>query len=238
MAVVLENKRLAEGTHLLTLSGAAPGCAGQFYILRAASGYDPFLGRPVSLCLADEQAGTVSFFIQTVGRGTAQLCALLPGQTIEAQGPYGNGYPLEHGRAVLVGGGAGIAPLLQLAKSLRGSEASRIIDVYLGFRETPLLTDAFERYADAVSVDVGGFVTDKADFSLAATYYACGPAPMLRAAATRAAKADARLYVSLEKRMACGVGACLGCTCQTAHGAKRVCKDGPVFDYREVPDVL
>lgn len=238
MPVVLENKRLAEGAHLLTLSGANPGRAGQFYMLRTANGYDPFLGRPISLCLADERAGTVSFFIQTVGRGTEALCALLPGQAVDAQGPYGNGFPLEPGRAALVGGGAGVAPLLQLAKSLRESDANRIIDVFLGFRETPLLTDAFERYTDALIVDVGGFVTDKVDFSLEGTYYACGPAPMLRAAAKRAAEAGANLFVSLEKRMACGAGACLGCTCQTVSGAKRVCKDGPVFDFREVQDVL
>jgi len=238
MPVVLENKRLAEGTHLLTLSGAKPGRAGQFYMLRAANGYDPFLGRPISLCLADERAGTVTFFVQSVGRGTQALCALLPGQAVDAQGPYGNGFPLEPGRAALVGGGAGIAPLLQLAKALRESEPNRTIDVYVGFRESPLLTDAFGRYASSVIVDVGGFVTDKVDFSREGTYYACGPAPMLRAAAKRAAEAGAKLYVSLEKRMACGAGACLGCTCQTASGAKRVCKDGPVFDFREVRDVL
>ncbi|HWQ06636.1 MAG TPA: dihydroorotate dehydrogenase electron transfer subunit, partial [Feifaniaceae bacterium] len=74
--------------------------------------------------------------------------------------------------------------------------------------------------------------------SLSATYYACGPKPMLRAAAQKALAANARLFVSLEKRMACGVGACLGCTCQTASGGKRVCKDGPVFDYREVQNAL
>lgn len=238
MAVVLENKRLAERAHLLTLSGAAPGRAGQFYMLRTANGYDPFLGRPISLCLGDERTGTVSFFIQRVGRGTETLCALLPGQTIEAQGPYGNGFPLEPGRAALVGGGAGVAPLLHLAKSLRESEPHRTIDVFLGFCETPLLTDAFERYADSVTVDVGGFITDKVDFSRAGTYYACGPKPMLRAAARSADTAGAKLYVSLEKRMACGVGACLGCTCQTTRGAKRVCSDGPVFDYREVLHVL
>ena len=85
-----------------------------------------------------------------------------------------------------------------------------------------------------MTLNIGGYVTGDVDFSLAATYYACGPAPMLRAAATVAEVANANLFVSLEKHMACGVGACLGCTCQTEHGRKRVCKDGPVFDYREV----
>ena len=85
-----------------------------------------------------------------------------------------------------------------------------------------------------MTLNIGGYVVNDVDFSLAATYYACGPAPMLRAAASAADAANASLFVSLEKHMACGVGACLGCTCQTEHGRKRVCKDGPVFDYREV----
>ncbi len=81
-------------------------------------------------------------------------------------------------------------------------------------------------------------MTQDVDFSRNAAYYACGPSPMLRAAAQDAQAKNARLYVSLERHMACGVGACLGCTCRTAQGSKRVCKDGPVFDYTEVLQVL
>jgi len=126
--------------------------------------------------------------------------------------------------------------MLQLAKELRASDSARRIDVYLGFREEAYLTEEFERYADRVTRNIGGYVVNDVDFTLAATYYACGPSPMLRAAANAADQANARLFVSLEKHMACGVGACLGCTCQTESGRKRVCKDGPVFDYREVRD--
>ena len=110
--------------------------------------------------------------------------------------------------------------------------------MYLGFREEAYLENKFAQYADAVTLNIGGYVVNDVDFALDATYYACGPSPMLRAAAKAAEQASASLFVSLEKHMACGVGACLGCTCQTKSGQKRVCKDGPVFDYREVRDAI
>ena len=139
---------------------------------------------------------------------------------------------------MLIGGGIGTAPMLQLAKELRASDPVRRIDVYLGFRAEAYLEEDFARYADSVTLNIGGYVVADVDFSLGAAYYTCGPAPMLRAAASAAEQASASLFVSLEQHMACGVGACLGCTCQTEHGRKRVCKDGPVFDYREVQNVI
>ena len=222
----------------MTISGAPLGRAGQFYLLRVPGALDPLLGRPISIFESDAESGETTFVYQTVGRGTAQFAALLPGQTIDAQGPYGNGFSLEPGRAVVIGGGIGTAPLHQLVKELRLSDPNRQIDVYLGFREEAYCVADFERYASSVSVNLGGIVTRDVDFSQNATYYACGPAPMLRAAAQVTEATNARLYVSLEKHMACGVGACLGCTCQTKSGAKRVCKDGPVFRYEEVQHVL
>jgi dihydroorotate dehydrogenase electron transfer subunit len=238
VAIIIYNQSIASGVYRMAVSGAPLGRAGQFFMLRIPGALDPLLGRPISICETDAQSGETTFVYQSVGRGTAQFAAMLPGQSIDAQGPYGNGFPLMAGRAVILGGGIGIAPMLQLVKELRAGDPARRIDVYLGFREEAYLMRAFETYADSVSVNIGGFVTNDADFSLDATYYACGPAPMLRAAAIAADAAHANLFVSLEKHMACGVGACLGCTCQTAGGRKRVCKDGPVFDYREVRDVI
>lgn len=234
MAEIIRNEPIASGIYRMTVSGAPLGRAGQFFMLRVPGALDPLLGRPISICEIDASAGTTTFVYQTIGRGTAQFATLLPSQKIEAQGPYGNGFSLEDGRAVLIGGGIGTAPMLQLAKELRASDPARTIDVYLGFREEAYLVNEFERYADSVTLNIGGYVVNDVDFSLDATYYACGPAPMLRAVASAAEHASASLFVSLEKHMACGVGACLGCTCQTEHGRKRVCKDGPVFDYREV----
>ena len=238
MVIIASNQCIAEGVFRMTVSGAPLGRAGQFFMLRVPGALDPLLGRPISICETDAQSGETTFVYQTIGRGTAQFAAMLPGQPIEAQGPYGNGFPLMAGRAVILCGGIGTAPMLQLVKELRASDPAREIDVYLGFRAESYLVGAFERFADKVTVNIGGFVTSDADFSLGATYYACGPAPMLRAAADAADAANAMLYVSFEKHMACGVGACLGCTCQTAGGRKRVCKDGPVFDYREVRDAI
>lgn len=222
----------------MTVSGAPLGRAGQFFMLRVPGALDPLLGRPISICEFDTEAGETTFVYQTVGRGTAQFARLLPGQELDAQGPYGNGFSLKPGNAVLIGGGIGTAPMLQLAKELRASDPALRIDVYLGFREEAYLEQEFERPADSVTLNIGGYIVNDVDFSLDATYYACGPSPMLRAAAIAAEEANVSLFVSLEKHMACGVGACLGCTCQTEHGRKRVCKDGPVFDYREVQDGL
>lgn len=238
MAEIIKNESIASGIYRMRVSGAPLGRAGQFFMLRVPGALDPLLGRPISICEIDAEKGETTFVYQTIGRGTAQFANLLPGQQIDAQGPYGNGFSLQNGRAVLIGGGIGTAPMLQLAKELRASDPARKIDVYLGFREEAYLLSEFERYADSVTLNIGGYVTNDVDFTLDATYYACGPSVMLRAAAKAADTADASLFVSLEKHMACGVGACLGCTCQTEHGRKRVCKDGPVFDYREVRDAI
>ncbi len=238
MAVIIRNEKIARGVWRMTVSGVPVGHAGQFFMLRVPGALDPLLGRPVSICEYDVDMRETAFVYQTVGRGTEQFSRLLSEQEIDAQGPYGNGFPLAAGRAVIVGGGIGAAPMLQLSKELRQTDPERRIDVYLGFREETYLDKEFAEDADSVTLNIGGFVTADVDFSLDATYYACGPAPMLRAVAEAADAAGATLYVSLEKHMACGVGACLGCTCETKNGRKRVCKDGPVFDYREVRDGL
>ncbi len=238
MAVIVENTQIASGIFRMRVTGAALGHAGQFYMLRRPDALDPFLGRPISIYETDVDSAETTFVYHTPGRGTEMFSTMLPGQTLDVQGPYGNGFPLTGGRAVVIGGGIGIAPLYQLVKELRSNEPNRQIDVFLGFKEESYLTGAFEPVADSVTINVGGFVTQDVDFSLDATYYACGPAPMMRAAAQAARDANAKLYVSLEKHMACGVGACLGCTCKTHDGNKRVCKDGPVFFFEEVFDAI
>ncbi len=238
MVVIEENVRIAENIYRMRLSGAPMGKAGQFYMLRQPDTLDPFLSRPISLFDADKSTGEVSFLYQVAGRGTELFSRMLVGQTLTAQGPCGNGFPILPGDAILIGGGIGIAPLYFLLKTLRAGDPNRRIETYLGFREEAYLKEEFAACSDHTHVNLGGYVTADVDFEKRATYYACGPAPMLRAAAQAAREADANLYVSLEKHMACGVGACLGCTCKTTTGQKRICKEGPVFPYQEVYDAI
>ena len=238
MAVIMENTRIVENIYRMRLRGAPMGKAGQFYMLRQPNTLDPFLSRPISLFDADEDTGEVSFLYQAAGRGTELFSRMLVGQELTVQGPCGNGFPILPGDAVVIGGGIGTAPLYLLLRELRKADPNRNIETHLGFREEAYLEAEFAALSDNVKINLGGHVTADVDFTRPATYYACGPAPMLRAAAQAAKQANATLYVSLEKHMACGVGACLGCTCKTTMGQKRICKDGPVFPYQEVYDAI
>ncbi|MDR3085440.1 MAG: dihydroorotate dehydrogenase electron transfer subunit, partial [Christensenellaceae bacterium] len=130
--------------------------------------------------------------------------------------------------------GIGIAPLYWLLKEWKRRFPVRKTEAFLGFSEKPFLVSAFEAASDHCHVNIGGFVTGDAPFAPKSLHVACGPLPMLRAAQKKAAETGADLDLSLEARMACGAGACLGCSCATVSGNRRVCKDGPVFSAREV----
>lgn len=232
MAKIVDNKKLEGGFSLMTLSGVKQGKPGQFVMIRATKGLDPLLGRPISLYNADEEHTYLLY--QKVGRGTEMLQELRAGDEVEVTGPFGNGFPLEDADIVLIGGGVGVAPLYYLAKAHKAAFPERKITVHLGFREKAMLTEEYSAVCDELILNIGGFVTDDVDYTKDATYYACGPTPMMNAAAVKAREANAKLYVSLENRMACGAGACLCCTCKTKSGNKRACKDGPVFLAEEV----
>lgn len=242
MVLITENREVAGGIYCLTLQDAPGGKAGQFVMLRCPGVLHPFLPRPISLFDYEESGKTLRLLYQVVGVGTKLLSEMKSGQSLELEGPYGNGFPMAEGDATLIGGGMGIAPMLLLLKQLRETRPARNIRVHLGYREKPFCIQEFEKYTDMIYVNTGGFVTEDVDFTRPGAYYACGPEPMLRAAHEKACAAQActgqgkagGLYVSLEKRMACGVGACYGCSVQTSGGQKRVCKDGPVFLSSEV----
>lgn len=235
MAIVLQNRQVADGVFLMTLSNTPAAC-GQFYMLKPNPGStSPLLGRPISVfdCNGDES----SFLYLVVGEGTQLLAQKRQGDEVEAIGPLGNGFAFEEGDLCAIGGGIGIAPMYMLIKEWKRRFPGKKTTAVLGFSKEAYMVSAFEEIADEVIVDVGGYVTEKVNYGKGTVYAVCGPTPMLRAAKQKAQEHGLNMQLSLEKRMACGVGACLGCTCATLSGNKRVCKDGPVFQAAEVMEL-
>ena len=233
---LLENEELTGRFFLLRLRGdcSAIETPGQFVSL-SLPGF--FLRRPFSVCDWDEHS--FSLIVEQAGRGTELLRSLRPGTELDALTGLGKGFDLSRAgdAPLLIGGGSGVSPLLGLAKRLLAQGASpRVI---LGFpcREDLILLDEFFRLglAPTVTTDDGSFgirgrATEAMDLPHS-FFYACGPAPMLRAVCETSPVSG---QVSLDARMGCGFGACMGCTIQTARGPKRVCRDGPVFDKEEL----
>ena len=216
---------------------------GQFVDLYSADG-SKLLPRPISLCEIDREAGTLRLVYRIAGKGTAEFSKLTSEHTIDVLGPLGNGFNLEDGKAILIGGGIGIPPMLQLAKELKCEKS-----IVLGYRDEEFLSEEFKPYgevyksSDNGAIGVKGTVMDAIkEYGIEGTHiYACGPTPMLRAIQKYALENGIRAQLSLEERMACGVGACLACVCKSKEvdhhsnvNNKRVCKDGPVFYAEEV----
>ncbi|MBP3622301.1 MAG: dihydroorotate dehydrogenase electron transfer subunit [Lachnospiraceae bacterium] len=216
---------------------------GQFVDLYSADG-SKLLPRPISLCEIDKVAGTLRLVYRVAGKGTLEFSRLTSDHTIDVLGPLGNGFNLENGKAILIGGGIGIPPMLQLAKELNCEKS-----IVLGYRDEEFLSAEFKPYgevymsSDSGTIGVKGTVMDAIkEYGIEGTHiYACGPTPMLRAIQQYALENGIRAQLSLEERMACGVGACLACVCKSkeidAHSMvhnKRICKDGPVFYAEEV----
>ena len=246
-AKVVENKNLAEGVYSIVLSTKVAEYAvpGQFINI-FSNDKSKLLPRPISICEINELKNTLRVVFRVVGEGTTEFSELQAGDTVEILGPLGNGFPLEGEKTIVVGGGIGVPPMLELAKQLKGS-----VTAVMGYRNDDLfLADEFiDAAADVIiatddgSVGVHGTVVDamKENELTADVIYACGPKPMLRGVAQYALEKGIKCYVSMEERMACGVGACLGCVCQSKEvddhshvKNKRVCKDGPVFLSTEV----
>ena len=202
------------------------------------------LPRPISLCEIDKEQGRLRIVYRVVGAGTKEFSAYQAGDDIEIMGPLGNGFPLKEKKAFLIGGGIGIPPMLELAKNLNCEK-----QMVLGYRDVLFLNEEFEQYGKVYvatedgSAGTKGNVIDaiKANALDADVIYACGPTPMLRALKAYAAENGIECWISMEERMACGVGACLACVCQSTEvdghshvHNKRICKDGPVFRAEEV----
>lgn len=233
---VLTNEEIAKDIYLLTLpytSKILPR-AGQFVMLKQAHA-TTLLSRAISVCdVADE---TLTLLYQVVGEGTKQLTTVRPGEKLTVTGPVGNGFPVGEakGRVALVGGGVGVAPLLYTARKLKDKKLP--VDIYLGFRDETYLVNEFANYAShlVVSTESGrsgtkGRVTEGLDPSQYDAIYCCGPTPMMEAVMKLCDACGTPIYVSLETKMACGIGACRVCTCTTKDGKNlRTCMEGPVF---------
>ena len=233
---IISNEPIARDVYKLVLLGDTR------YIVRAGQfvevGLDGFfLRRPISVC--DVDGDRLTLIYKTVGRGTEYMATLAAGQSLNLLTGLGNGYDLSLAgdSPLLVGGGVGVPPLYLLAKRLI-AEGKRV-KVILGFggRADVFYEEEFASLGAEVKVTtvdgsykIKGFVTDALESGYT-HYYACGPYAMLKALAATATSGGS---VSLEERMGCGFGACMGCSLQTKNGVKRVCKEGPVFDAEEV----
>ena len=229
MAIILQNEKKANDIFKMKIAGDFKGKQGQFYMLKSAN---TFLNRPISIHDIDSEG--ITFLYQVKGDGTSYFSKLKRGNEINLYGPLGNYFELPESNLTLIGGGIGTAPLYLVAKRFKEKYPNRKLTVYLGFTKESYETEIYENLADEIHVDVGGIITDEVTVKDDETYFCCGPEIMMRSAWEKI-KND-QLYVSLESKMACGVGACLGCNIETKKGNKKVCKDGPVFKAMEVYD--
>lgn len=234
MGKVVANERLSEDFYLLQAEEENQARMGQFYMLRGWKEY-PVLSRPISVF--DAEDGKVTFLYKKVGKGTELLSGLVPGNEIVLDGAHGNGFPDGlSGKIALVGGGVGIAPLYLAAKTYKASGLCEKVDMYLGFSGEPILEKEYREVADTVTIDVGGFITDYIDPLAYDAIVTCGPEIMMKVLYKKCVESGTKapVYVSMEKRMACGIGICKVCTCKTKSGNRTACKDGPVFLGSEV----
>lgn len=221
---------------------------GQFLSLYTGDG-SKLLPRPISICEIDKEGGKIRLVYRVTGKntGTEAFSRMQSGETIETLGPLGNGFPLEEAegkKVFLIGGGIGIPPMLETAKQLNAEKTA-----VLGYRDELFLDEELKKYADVYVATEDGSAGTKGNVLTAIrekgleadVIFACGPTPMLRALKEYATENNIACWISMEERMACGIGACLGCVCKSkeidSHSLvhnKRVCKDGPVFLSTEV----
>ena len=246
---ILSQEKIAADIYsmwLETPSIAPEARAGQFVSLYCGD-KSRLLPRPISLCEVDREARRIRLVYRIAGKGTEEFSNMKAGEQISVLGPLGNGFPLERARgrrAILFGGGIGIPPMLETAKQLKGEKS-----IVLGYRDERFLQKEFAEQGDLyIATEDGSFGTRgnvldavREQQVQGDVVFACGPAPMLRALKAWAGERGIECWISMEERMACGIGACLACVCRSGeideHSQvhnKRVCKDGPVFLASEV----
>ena len=245
-AKVTEQKKIAADVYSLWLQTdkiAGEAVPGQFISVYSKDN-SRMLPRPISICEIDRASGKIRIVYRVVGQGTEEFSHLTAGDTLEILGPLGNGFPLKQKKAFLMGGGIGIPPMVQLARELDCE-----VQIIAGYRDELFLTEELSENGTLYIATEDGSAGTKGNVMeairenglTADIIYACGPKPMLRAIKAYAEENGIECYISMEERMACGIGACLACVCQSkevdghtnVHN-KRICKDGPVFLSTEV----
>ncbi|WP_299118512.1 dihydroorotate dehydrogenase electron transfer subunit [uncultured Eubacterium sp.] len=248
LAKVISQKCIGTGVYSMWIEtkAAQTAVAGQFISVYCKD-KTKLLPRPISICQIDKKKGRLRIVYRVVGGGTEEMSSYSAGDDISLIGPLGNGFMQREGKkAILIGGGIGIPPMVGLAEALKDKAE---VSVVAGYRDELFLTEELENAGKLYiatedgSTGTKGTVIDaiKEQAVEGDVIYACGPTPMLKAIKEYALANNIECQLSLEERMACGIGACLACVCQSkdkdAHSNvnnKRICKDGPVFLAEEV----
>ena len=244
-AKILKNEKIADGIYQITfdLGEKATIRCGQFGNILVGGAH--LLRRPIAICKAE--GNTVTFCYQVKGEGTKKLTAMKPGEETQVLLPLGNGFYVEdtEKKVALVGGGVGVFPLISVLLQYQGKKE---ISAYIGYRNKGAVcgekefakADKFIAVTDDGSYgekmnSVQAFEKDLQSGNIPDVVLACGPTPMLRALKAVCERENLNCFVSLEERMGCGFGACVVCVCNLTNGKRaRVCKDGPVFNAKEV----
>lgn len=249
IAKVISQEKIATGVYSMwiqTKDIAKEAAAGQFISVYCKDGAK-LLPRPISICEINKYKGTLRIVYRVVGGGTEEMSGYIAGDDIDILGPLGNGFmQREEQEAILIGGGIGIPPMVELAKELKNIAK---VNIVAGYRDELFLTEELKQNGDLYiatedgSAGTKGTVIDaiKEQNVTGKVIYACGPTPMLKAIKQYAEENGIECQISLEEKMACGIGACLACVCKSKEkdhhtnvNNKRICKDGPVFLAEEV----
>lgn len=245
-AVVISQEKLATDIYSMWINTniakeAKPGQFISVYTKNEAK----LLPRPISICEIDDKKTALRIVYRKAGKGTEEFSKYRSGASVNILGPLGNGFPICDEKAILIGGGIGIPPMLELAKTLESEKT-----IVVGYRNSEMfLNNDLACYAKLVVATEDGSVGTKGNVIDAireqnvsgSVIYACGPIPMLRGVKEYAREKGIKAYISMEEKMACGVGACLGCVCKSTNvddhskvNNKRICADGPVFNAEDI----
>lgn len=245
-AVIIRQEEISYGIYSMWLKTdkiAANAKPGQFISMYCHDN-SRMLPRPISICEIDAADNSLRVVYRVAGKGTEEFASLKKGNQIEIVGPLGNGFPKKDKKAFLIGGGIGIPPMLQLAKELDCEK-----QIVLGYRDELFLKEDFKGLGKIyIATEDGSYGTEgnvldaiRENGLTADIIYACGPTPMLCAIKAYAMEHNIECWISLEEKMACGIGACLACVCKSREkdshtnvNNKRICKEGPVFRAEEV----